>query len=69
MIPALMRVFALIVCICQRVSDSTIVQQLQQNKQPIDVQKDLCIGCKCGRCVQSFNDVIQDFNTRKNLGL
>ena len=49
----------MIVCVCNRVSDRTIVAQAQSGKSFDEIQFDLQVGLQCGNCEGCARDVVE----------
>jgi len=48
----------MIVCVCNRVSDRTIVAQAQSGKSFDEIQFDLQVGLQCGNCEGCARDLV-----------
>ncbi len=48
----------MIVCVCHRVSDRSIVAQAQSGKSFDEIQFDLQVGLQCGNCEGCARDLV-----------
>ncbi|MBC7621443.1 MAG: (2Fe-2S)-binding protein [Candidatus Saccharibacteria bacterium] len=48
----------MIVCVCHRVSDKSIVQHALEGKGFDDIQFELGVASQCGRCEDCARDII-----------
>jgi len=48
----------MIVCVCQRVSDKTILAHAQSGKSFDEIQFDLQVGLQCGNCQGCARDLV-----------
>ena len=56
----------MIVCVCHRVSDRSIVAQAQSGKSFDEIQFDLQVGLQCGNCEGCARDLVASCQCASN---
>jgi bacterioferritin-associated ferredoxin len=55
----------MIVCICNHISDKTIIELLDQGYTDLDIINELHVGEDCGVCIETFIEIILTYRNSR----
>jgi bacterioferritin-associated ferredoxin len=55
----------MIVCVCRRVSDKTLVRRAQAGASFDDIQRDLGVATQCGKCESCARAVVAQYHAER----